>query len=65
MMDVDVLAWAYARSGNFSVRSAYRLLKEEESRRAHEAQGVGGMSSNGPWWKVLEKLKVPQNVRIF
>lgn len=35
-MEEDVLAWAHERSGQYSVWSAYRLLKEEESRRANE-----------------------------
>jgi hypothetical protein len=32
-MDEDVVAWAHERNGIFSVRSAYRLLKEEQSCR--------------------------------
>jgi hypothetical protein len=64
-MDIDVLVWAFERSGNFSVRSAYRLLMKEESRKAQERQGVGGMSDYGQWWKVLQKLQIPPKLRIF
>jgi hypothetical protein len=63
-MDEDVVAWAHERSGIFSVRSAYRLLKEEQSRRARE-EGSATSSDTGRWWKVLQSLKVPPKVRIF
>lgn len=64
-MDEDVLAWAPERSGVYSVRSAYRLLKADQTRIVTEKEGSGDTSSGGTWWKRLAKLKVPPKVRIF
>jgi hypothetical protein len=37
---------------------------KEESRKAQERQGVGGMSDYGQWWKVPQKLQIPPKLRI-
>lgn len=39
-LDEDVIAWAMERSGTYSVRSAYRLLKEEQVMRDRERVGA-------------------------
>jgi hypothetical protein len=64
-MEEDILAWAHERSGCYSVHSAYRLLKKEETRRAQEKASRGGTSGGDQWWKALKKIEVPPKVRIF
>jgi hypothetical protein len=64
-MEEDVMAWAYERSGGYSVRSAYRQLKGEQSESLREKEGGAASSVTGKWWRVLWKLKVPPKVRIF
>jgi hypothetical protein len=64
-MDSDVLAWAPEKTGVYSVRSAYQLLKSEQAQRIAEKEGGGATSTGGVWWKRLSKLKIPPKVRIF
>lgn len=64
-MDDDVVAWAHERNGVYSVRSSYRLLKEEHTRCLREKEGGNATSHSGRWWNILRKLKVPPKVRIF
>ena len=64
-MDEDTLAWSHEKFGMYTVRSAYRLLKEEqiqlEASKLNEPN-----SSDGSWiWKRLWKLKIPPKIRIF
>jgi hypothetical protein len=61
-MDEDVLAWAPDKSGIYSVRYAYRLLKDEQLRLNTEKEGSS--STEGTWWKRLSCLKVPPKVRV-
>jgi hypothetical protein len=61
----DTLAWSHEKFGMYTVRSAYRLLKEEqiqlEASKLNEPN-----SSDGSWiWKRLWKLKIPPKIRIF
>lgn len=64
-MNGDVMAWAHEKSGMYSVRSAYRLLKVEMSRKVMKKTGGGATSTRGIWWKSLSKLKIPPKIRIF
>lgn len=64
-MPADVLAWAPERGGSYSVRSAYRILKEEQSRLLREKEGGVATLEAGKWWIALKKHKVPPKVRIF
>ncbi|GJN37087.1 hypothetical protein PR202_gb26009 [Eleusine coracana subsp. coracana] len=62
----DIRAWAYEKNGVYSVRSAYRLLKDMQIAEKDYAENSPA-SSEGPgqWWKHLWKMKVPPKVRIF
>lgn len=48
-MQEDVLAWAPEKSGWYSVRSAYRLLKTEQARQLAEKEGRGDASVDEKW----------------
>jgi hypothetical protein len=43
-IEEDVVAWAYEKNGMYTVRSAYRLLKEEQSRCIWEKEGKGELA---------------------
>jgi hypothetical protein len=43
-MDEDVLAWAPEKTGMYSVRSAYRMLKKEQTRLDAEKEKAGDSS---------------------
>uniref|UniRef100_A0A0A9CKU8 Reverse transcriptase zinc-binding domain-containing protein n=1 Tax=Arundo donax TaxID=35708 RepID=A0A0A9CKU8_ARUDO len=62
----DLLAWGFEKNGNYSVRSAYRLLKDilitEENEEEHIASSSDG---SGSWWKFLWKMKIPPKIKIF
>ena len=61
----DLVAWAPEPHGQYSVRSAYRLLKEEQNKEESQ-QNVGSSASlSNEWWKSLWKLKIPPKVCIF
>jgi hypothetical protein len=60
----DFLAWHFENSGDFSVRSAYKLAL------INDGDITTGQSSNRPngdrhIWDVIWKAKVPQKVKIF
>lgn len=64
-MEHDVLAWNYEKSGVFSVRSAYWLLKTEQSQE-EAMKGNETCASDGTWvWMKIWKLKIPPKIRIF
>jgi hypothetical protein len=64
-MESDVVAWAYEKSGLYSVRSAYRLLKEEQAALSMAATGETGASREEKVWGQVWKLNVPPKVRTF
>ena len=61
----DLVAWAPEPHGQYSVRSAYRLLKEEQMKEESQQNVSSGASLSNEWWKLLWKLKIPPKVRIF
>ena len=62
----DFLAWALERSGNYSVKSAYRALTTQNELRAlEEGTVVGSSSSEQQLWIALWKLKVIPKIRVF
>jgi hypothetical protein len=64
-MEEDVLAWNHEKSGMYSVRSAYRLLKAEQAQEEASKVNEAG-ASDGTWvWRKLWKLKIPPKIRIF
>jgi hypothetical protein len=64
-LERDVLAWAHERHGQYSVKSAYRLLKTKQMEKAmadsREASGSGASAH----WSTLWKLEVPPKVQVF
>lgn len=64
----DSWAWHYERSGQFSVRSAYRLLRETKCRREDwllHRPGNSNIDENKRQWARLWKLKIPGNLNFF
>jgi hypothetical protein len=60
----DYLAWHFEKSGDFSVKSAYRLALLNDG---HISTGQNSNRPEGdrPIWDVIWKAKVPQKVKIF
>jgi hypothetical protein len=64
----DTWAWHYERSGNFSVRSAYRLLVDTKRRREDWLEGRPGTSNTDgtkKQWCRLWKSSVPSKLKNF
>jgi ribonuclease HI len=61
----DVVAWAFEKSGTYSVRSAYKLLKDEQMASAMVSTGETCSSGNNRAWKAVWKMNVPPKVRVF
>lgn len=61
----DVLAWAFENHGIYSVRSAYRLLKEDQTAAAMATAGETMASGDDRSWRQVWKLNVPLKVRVF
>ncbi|KAE8797985.1 Alanyl-tRNA synthetase [Hordeum vulgare] len=62
----DFLAWAHEKSGNYSVKSAYRaLLNRNEQQALGEGSGTGTSVDQTHMWKALWSLKVVPKVRVF
>ncbi|CAJ2627787.1 unnamed protein product [Trifolium pratense] len=57
----DKKVWSWERNGNYSVRSAYHLLKEETLRDIPEPSTAG----NTEIWKSIWKVQAPQRVKNF
>ena len=61
----DVLAWALEKNGTYSVRSAYRMLKDD-----HWAVSMAGSNEQAPSeqsnvWRALWRVNVPPKIRVF
>jgi len=61
----DVMAWAFEKNGTYSVRSAYRMLKNEQAAKAMAATGEARASREDQAWSLVCKLNVPPKVRVF
>lgn len=61
--DEDFWAWEKEKHGNYSVKSAYQLLEDEQDRTVgnHDGPGV----SDEQQWKLIWKLDVPPKVKVF
>ena len=59
----DSIYWLHNRSGNFSVKSAYKLARKLQLHgdRAETSSGCAGRII----WPILWKLKIPNKVKIF
>jgi ribonuclease HI len=64
-LEEDILAWAHERHGNYSVRSAYRVLKKEQAANEMAAKSEVSGSLQSTIWKKVWKLNVPPKVRNF
>uniref|UniRef100_A0ACD5X9B5 Uncharacterized protein n=1 Tax=Avena sativa TaxID=4498 RepID=A0ACD5X9B5_AVESA len=63
--EADFIAWNPEWSGEFTVRSAYRLAYEEQLRAAgREATSSRPLGKN-PEWKMIWQCQVPPKVRTF
>ena len=61
----DVLARAFEKHGTYSVPSAYRILKEDQTAKAMAANGEAMSSGTERAWQAVWKLRVPPKVRVF
>ena len=62
----DFLACAFERSGNYTVKSAYRALVTQKERVAlEEGEATGTSEYDTQLWKSLWKLNVIPKVRVF
>jgi hypothetical protein len=61
----DLQAWAFERSGVYSVRSCYRILKREDDQQESFRLNETRSSEDQLWWKKVWKLNVPPKIRIF
>jgi hypothetical protein len=61
----DVDAWAFERTGLYSIRSSYRALKRERDTRAALTLNATGSSDEAGWWKKLWQLKILPKIRVF
>ena len=62
----DSFAWAFEKSGNYTVKTAYRALMTRNERLAREEGTATGTSGNDQQlWKALWKLNVIPKVRVF
>lgn len=65
MYSEDVVARAYEKNGIYSVRSAYRVPKDEQLSVVNNYEAnISSSSTSGHWWKHMWKLKVQAKVRI-
>jgi hypothetical protein len=64
-MEGDLIAWNFERNGLSTVRSAYRLLKAEQSQVEAGRLNETSSSTDSLIWKRLWKLHVPPKIRIF
>ena len=64
-LEEDVVAWAFEKNDCYSVRSAYRALKEEQTAMAMAASSETSVSDDSGFWAKLWKLDVPPKVRVF
>lgn len=61
----DVLAWALDKHGVYTVRSAYRLLKDDQQAQAMSASNEQMASGNSGFLSAVWKLSVPPKIRVF
>ena len=63
--DEDVLAWAFEKHGAYSVRSAYRMLKEDQTAMTMANSSEAMSSGTERAWQAVWKIRVPPKVRVF
>lgn len=63
-LNSDVRAWAPERHGQYSVRSTYRLLKEEQTMMAMSKIVETVSSGDHHHWRAVWKLKLLPKIRV-
>lgn len=62
----NVLAWHYEENGLFSVKSAYRICREDRLHKQEYGRAQGGSSQGmDPIWEKIWKLTCPNKVKHF
>jgi hypothetical protein len=61
----DFLAWHYEKSGLFTIRSAYKLVLQEEQSEMRQASSSAQVDGSRSLYNVIWKADVPPKVRIF
>lgn len=62
----NVLACHYGENGTFSVKSAYRICREDRLRNIERGRAHGGTSQGpDPIWDKIRKLDSPNKVKHF
>ena len=64
MMD-DTIGWNYERTGTYSIRSAYRVLKAEQRQEEANAGNEPGSSNGDAIWSQLWKIKIPPKIYLL
>lgn len=64
-MEEDVIAWNYEKSGIYTVRSAYRLLKSVQSQEEASKRSESSSSDSSWMWRKVWKLTLPPKIHIF
>jgi hypothetical protein len=64
-MRTDVTAWAFEKNGLYSVRSAYRLLKDKQAAKTMAATGEARASREDRARYMVWKMNVPPKIRVF
>ena len=58
----DLLLWPLSPDGHYSVRSAYHMLSEDESR---QEPGSSSSENSQQVWKSIWKIRTPNKIRHF
>ena len=61
-MEEDILIWPYTADGDYSVRSTYRMLVDNENQSLPSSFAPNGV---GSMWKKIWKVQVPHKIRHF
>jgi hypothetical protein len=64
-MEEDIEAWAYEKSGIYSVRCDIRMLKHLSAQEEYFIRNEASSVENQRWWKKVWKLRVPPKAHIF
>ncbi|KAK6124264.1 hypothetical protein DH2020_042016 [Rehmannia glutinosa] len=56
----DKIIWHYEKSGNYSVRSGYKLALQNQL-----SSGPSSSTVVSTWWRRLWKLRIPEKIKIF
>ena len=61
-LPVDRLIWAYTPKGNFTMRSAYRVVLLSSTNLSRETSSC---CNQGLFWKALRGLNMPNKIKTF